>query len=77
MGQSHYENLPMQYTQISLAVKIEISLEKKKIKKINISNIFTQNIDCGYTLELTRRAVLTSTHNLCFGSKIGKIGLPL
>ena len=25
--------------------------------------IFAQNIDCGYT-------VLTSTHNLCFGSKI-------
>ena len=29
---------------------------------------FAQNIDCG---------VLTSTHNLCFGAKIRKIGLPL
>ena len=42
-----------------------------------------QNIDCGYTLESPRRggsndeAVLTSTHNLCFGAKIRKIGLPL
>ena len=29
--------------------------------------IFAQNIDCGYT----------STHNLCFGAKIRKIGIPL
>ena len=28
--------------------------------------IFARNIDCGYTLD---EAVLTSTHNLCFGSK--------
>ena len=27
--------------------------------------IFAQNIDCGYLLE--GKAVLTSTHNLCFG----------
>ena len=30
-----------------------------------------QNIDCG------AEAVLTSTHNLCFGAKIRKIGIPL
>ena len=30
--------------------------------------IFAQNIDCGYTLEPPRRAVLTTTHNLCFGA---------
>ena len=29
--------------------------------------IFAQNRDCGYT----------STHNLCFGAKIRKIGIPL
>ena len=28
--------------------------------------IFAQNIDCGYS-----EAVLKSTHNLCFGVKIG------
>ena len=33
---------------------------------------FAQNIDCGYTLELSE-AVLTSTHNLCFRAKIRKI----
>ena len=36
------------------------------------------NIDCGYTLEPPRReAVLTSTHNLCFGAKIRKIDILL
>ena len=43
--------------------------------------MFAQNIDCGYSLEPPRHrlaeAVLTSTHNLCFGSKIRKIGKPL
>ena len=39
--------------------------------------IFAQNIDCGYTLEPLAEAVLTSTHNLCFGAKIKKIGIPL
>ena len=47
-----------------------------------------QNIHCGYTLEPPRRggsneypqcmfwikAVLTCTHNVCFGSKIKKVG---
>ena len=30
-------------------------------------DIFFQSIDCGYTLECLTKAVLTSTHNLCFG----------
>ena len=39
-----------------------------------------QNIDCGYSLEppfscFCGEAVLTSTHNLCFGAKIRKIGM--
>ena len=38
-------------------------------KIFDIFLIFAQNIDCGYTL--------TSTHNLCFGAKIRKIGIPL
>ena len=50
-------------------------------KKFHVFLIFAQNIDCGYTLEPPRRggskAVLTSTHNLCFGAKIRKIGIPL
>ena len=41
------------------------------LKIFDIFLIFAQNIDCGYT------AVLTSTHNLCFGAKIRIIGVPL
>ena len=48
----HYENLPKQYTEIFLALKIE-------------------------KFQLKGEAVLTSTHNLCFGAKIRKIGIPL
>ena len=47
--------------------------EKFHWKIFDIFLIFAQNIDCGYTAE----AVLTSTHNLCFGAKIRKIGIPL
>ena len=43
-------------------------------KNFDIFLIFAQNIDCGYPLE---EAVLTSTHNLCFGAKIRKIGIHL
>ena len=59
----HYENLPMQYTEIFKVVKNEIFS----------GFFFAQNIDFGYTLE----PPLTSTHNLCFGAKIRKIGIPL
>ena len=43
----HYENLPMQYTEIFLALKIE----NFRLKTFDIFLIFAQNIDCGYTLE--------------------------
>ena len=66
--------MPMQYMEIFEVVKNE-----KFQKKNDIFLIFAQNIDCGYTLEPPRlnEAVLTSTHNLCFGAKIRKIGIPL
>ena len=64
-----YENLPMQYAEIFLALKIENFQQKL----FYIFLIFAQNIDFGYTLE----PPLTSTHNLCFGAKIRKIGIPL
>ena len=38
--------------------------------------IFAQNIDCGYRLEPPRRGDSNDTHNLCFGAKIRKIGIP-
>ena len=47
----HYENLPMQYTEIFLALKTE----HFQLKKFDIFLIFAQNIDCGYTLEPPRR----------------------
>ena len=40
---------------------------------------FHQNIYCGYSLEAPRRALLMSTHNICFRAEIRKIlcGYPL
>ena len=55
------------------AVKIENFTRKKN----DIFNTFAQKIHCGYTLEPFAEAVLTSTHNVCFGSKIRKLGIPL
>ena len=43
----HYENFPMQYTEIFLALKIE----NFQLKIFDIFLIYAQNIDCGYTLE--------------------------
>ena len=62
----HYENLPMQHTEIFKVVKNE-NFQKKK--KIDIFLIFAQTIDCGYAIG---EAVLSSTHNLCFGAKTKK-----
>ena len=75
----------MQYTKKKNS---EAKIEKKiHWKNFDILNMFAQNIDCGYTLEPPQRvptiyvlegeAVLTCTHNLCFGAKIRKIGIPL
>ena len=46
---THYENMPMQYTDFSKVVKIE----NFQLKNFDIFLIFAQNIDCGYTLEPT------------------------
>ena len=67
----HYENLPMQFTDIFSAVNIKNSFEKKN----GIFNILAQNIDCGNTFG--REAVLTSIHNLSFCVKIRKVSIPL
>ena len=48
---THNENLPVQYTEIFLALKVK----KYQLKKFDIFLIFAQNIDCGYTLEPPRR----------------------
>ena len=53
----------MQYKNFFLVVK----KENFHLKNFDIFLIFAQNI---------AEAVLTSTHNLCFGAKIRKIGIP-
>ena len=56
-----YENLPMKYTEIFSAVKIE---RKFHWKTFDIFLIFAQNIDCEYPQSM-------------FGAKIRKIGIPM
>ena len=60
----------MLYTDFSYVIKIE----NFYCKSFDIFLIFAQNIDCRYTLELL---VLTSTHIVCFVTKIKKKGIPL
>ena len=38
-------------------------------------NSYTLNLDCGYMLGRFQEAVLTSTHNLSFGSEIREIDI--
>ena len=47
---AHNENLPMQYTEIFKALKIE----NFQLKNFDSFLIFAQNIDCRYTLEPPR-----------------------
>ena len=62
----HYENTPMQYTEILTSVKNE---EKKSEEKIDILLIFAQDIDCGYTLEPPRRGGSNEYPQSMFWSK--------
>ena len=64
----------MQYTAIFHGYKND----NFQMKMFDTFLILAQNIDCGYTLEppLIRTAspaVLTSTHNLCFRTKIKNV----
>ena len=58
------QTCPCNILQYFTAVKMIVSDEF-----FNFVLIFAQNFDCRYTLERPQ-AVLTSTHNLCFGAKI-------
>ena len=65
---ANYENLLMNF------FSAENFIRKNFFEKL----IFVQKIDCGYTLEPPWRGLpTTSTHNLCFGSKIRKINIPM
>ena len=58
----HYANMSLQYTAIFHGYKNDYF----QTKNCNIFLIFAQNIEC------LSEAVLTSTHNQCFGAKIRK-----
>ena len=62
MFRKHYENMPMQY--------IQIFFKSENENFMDIFFIFTQSIDCGYTLEPTRRQSM-------FWSKNKKMRVPL
>ena len=64
----------MQYGEIFKVVKNE-NFQLKNFDFFFL--IFAQNIDCGYTLDRLDEAVLTSTHNLCYGAKIRKLDITL
>ena len=61
----HYENMPVQYTEIFKVVKNE----NFRWKKFDIFLIFAQNIDCGYTLEPPRRGGSNEYPQSMFWSK--------
>ena len=62
---THYEDLPMQHTEIFLALKIEYF----QLKNFDIFLVFAQNINCGYTLELPRRGGSNEYPQSMFWSK--------
>ena len=59
---------------INRYIFLALKIESFQLKNFDIFLIFAQNIDCGYRLA---EAVLTSTHNLCFGAKIRTVGILL
>ena len=61
----HYENLPMQYTEIFIGVKNKNFQQKS----FDIFLIFVQNIDCGYTLEPPRRGASNEYPQSMFWSR--------
>ena len=73
-GSRHYENLPMQYTQIYLALKVE----NFQLKIFDIYLRFAQNIDCGYTLEPPRRGGSNEyPQSMVWSKNKKKIDIPL
>ena len=62
---THYENLPMQYTEIFSLVKFENFHDII----FDIFLIFAQNIDCGYTLEPPQRGGSNEYPQSMFWSK--------
>ena len=53
------------YFQVSLTIRKMSDITKFILKTWGLQG-YTQNIHCGYWLELLGRAVLMCTHNVCF-----------
>ena len=62
---AHYENMPMQYTEIFIAMK----KRRFSAEKFWYFSYFAQNIDCGYTLELPHRGGPIENSQSMFWSK--------
>ena len=69
---------------MGLKKKEKKNKKKRKLSALKIENFirkalifFLFLLDCGYTLERLTEAVLSSTHNLCLGAKLRKVGMPL
>ena len=65
---------------LSSLISLEFN-DVRGIKRIGLTNLRIKS-NSAYALDLqgsiiVAEAVLTSTHNLCFGAKIRKIGIPL
>ena len=69
---THYENSPMQYTDNFFSCKNG----KFYWKKIDILNIFAQNIDCGYRLELPRQGGSNEYPLSLLGIKNKNVAIP-
>ena len=66
---SHYQNTPMQYKEIFSKANIEIFIVK--------TLIFKKHFHSNHRLWVPVRTASASTHNVRFGEKIRKIGIPL
>ena len=74
-----------EYTSTQNVIRINIALfllpgHPKYLSPKNLLNRYEQNYDCTNRppcVFFEREAVLTNTHNLCFGTKIRKIGMLL
>ena len=69
----HYENMPMQYIENSFSCKYENFTGKIEI----FLTFLLKTYIVGTRQNRLGEMVLTSTQNICFGSKIRKLGVPL
>ena len=72
ISKTHYENLSLQYTEFFFFFFFFFSVKLGKFVLFLLKTLIA-----GTSVNRRTGAVLISTHNLCFGPKIIKIGIPL